>query len=331
MPKKIFVTGATGFLGSNLVKRLCELKHDVTILVHKDSDHPFLKDLKIKRKKGDVLDYDSLLKAMEGCEYVYHLAAISSDTPKLKDKLFDVNVTGTENVMKACLELNVKKVVHISSTSVLGFSQNEKIKLNENTTFNFKDDSYLYGQSKKLAEDKVQHYVSKGLNVVIVIPCSVTGAGEIAPYFYNLVRSIANGRLKFAFPGGTCSVAVDDVVDGTILAMKKGKSGERYILAGEYMRLIEQYNLIANLLKKPKIRFELPRISYYLMYSLAAIFHTLIRKTPITTEMMRFAYGFRNYDTTKAQRYLGWKPRVTFQRSMEQAINYYKQHKNWCM
>ena len=90
------------------------------------------------------------------------------------------------------------------------------------------------------------------------------------------------------------------------------------------MRLIDQYNIIANLLKKPKISFELPRISYYPLYLLAAIMQSLFKKSPITTEMIRFAYGFRNFDTTKAQKELGWKPKVTFEESIKQAVIYHK-------
>ena len=324
MSKKIFVTGATGFLGSNLVKKLCNLKKDVTILIHENPKSSILDGFKIKRKKGDIRDYNALLKAMKGCEYVYHLAAITSSDPKLKNEIFSVNVAGTENVMKACLKLNIKKAVHVSSTSVFGFSRNERAKLNENSAFNFEGDSFLYGQSKKLAEKNVQHYVSEGLNATIVNPCSVVGPDDSTQSTSNLIKNIANGKIKFAFPGGACSIGVEDVIEGIILAMKKGKRGERYILAGEYMRLIDQYNIIANLLKKTKIRFELPRISYYPLYLLAAIMQSLFKKSPITTEMIRFAYGFRNFDTTKAQKELGWKPKVTFEESIKQAVIYHK-------
>ena len=326
MPEKIFVTGATGFLGSSLVKKLCKSKRDVTILIHKNPNHSYLRGLKVKRKKGDIRDYHTLLKAMNGCSHVYHLAPIISEDPKLKKEIFSVNVAGTENVMKACLKLNVKKVVHVSSTSVFGFSRDERTKLNENSTFDFENDSYLYGQSKKSAEDAVQHYVSEGLNATIVNPCSIVGVGDSKRSVYNLIKNIANGRIKFAFPGGACSVGVEDVIEGIILAMNKGKSGERYILAGEYMKLIDRYNLIANLLKKPKIRFEFPRIFYYPVYLLAAIMQSLFKKSPITTEMIRFAYGFRNFDTAKAQRELGWKPKVTFEESMKHDIVYYNKY-----
>lgn len=324
MSEKIFVTGATGFLGSSLVKKLCGLKLDVSVLIHKNPDHPFLKGLRIKRSKGDIRDYKSLLKAIKGCSYVYHLAAITSGDPRLKDEIFSVNVSGTESVMKACLKLNVKKVIHVSSTSVLGFSQNEGVKLNESSLFDFKGGSYLYGHSKKLAEDSVRHYVSKGLNATIVNPCSIVGPGDSAQSSPNLIKSLINEKIKFAFPGGACSVGVEDAVRGLILAAKKGKPGERYILAGEYMRLIDQYNLTASLLKKPKVKFEFPRISYYPACLLAAIMQSLLRKSPITAEMVRFAYGFRNFDAAKARKELGWTPKVAFEESMKQAIAYYK-------
>jgi dihydroflavonol-4-reductase len=115
MPKKIFITGATGYLGSSLLKKLYDQKHKITIFVPKNTSHPFLKGLKIKRINGDIRDYASLLKAMKGCDYVYHLAACILNTPKAKKTLFSVNIRGTENVMKACLKLGVKKIVHVSS------------------------------------------------------------------------------------------------------------------------------------------------------------------------------------------------------------------------
>lgn len=322
MPDTILVTGATGFLGSNLVKRLYERKHKIIIFATKNSFHPSLEGLKIKRKEGDVRDYNSVLKAMKSCNYAYHLAGLTSDDPRKKEELFGVNVLGTENVMKACLRLGVKKAVHVSSTSVLGVSTNEEIRLNEESYPDLSDT--LYGQSKKLGEDKVMEHVAKGLNAVIVNPCSILGYGEIVPNMLNLVRSISRGKIKFTFPGGTSFVAVDDVVSGMILAMKKGRRGERYILAGGYMRFKDRYNKIAEMLKKPKIKLELPRISYYPTYFLAMIMEKLAKNPAITRTMIKWAYGFRNYDCAKARKELGWKPKIAFEQAIMQATDYYR-------
>lgn len=321
LQNKILVTGATGFIGSNLVKKLNNSKNKITIFA-KNSHHPFLNGLKLKRIEGDIRDYKSVLKAVKGCGYVYHLAACSLNSPREKERIFSTNVLGTENVMKACLKSNVKKAVHVSSCSALGFSKNEKIKLSEKDYLDFKD--HIYGQSKKLGEDKVQEFVAEGLNAAIVIPAYVVGAGEVDTARYDLFKSIARGRIKFAYPGGIGTVAVEDVVDGISLAMEKGKAGQRYILSNENIRLFDSYNLIASILKKPKIRLKLPRVSYYPMYLLAAILQGISRDSPLLTETVRWAYNFRYYDSTKAQKELGWKPRISLEESYKRAIIYYK-------
>lgn len=318
---RILVTGATGFIGSNLVKKLHNGKNDVTIFAG-NTYHPFLKGLKIKRIQGDVRDYKAVLMAINGSDHVYHLAACSLKMLKDKDEIFGVNVDGTENVMKACLDSNVKKVVHVSSSSALGFSKNEKRKLNENDYLDFKDQ--LYGQSKKLGEDKVKEFVAKGLNATIVLPPYVIGAGEIDTARFGLFKSIAIGRIKFAYPGGGGTVAVEDLVEGLILAMKKGRAGERYILSNENSSYFERYNLIASILKKPKIRIKLPRITYYPMYLLGAILPIILKNPPINTETIRWSYNFRYFDSSKARKELGWQPRIPLEESFKNAIKYYK-------
>ena len=153
---RILVTGGTGFIGSNLIKRLYNERNEITVFA-KGSSHPFLKGLKLKKIVGDVRDYDAVASAIKGCDYVYHLTACSLNSLKEKDEIFSVNISGTENVMKASLKLGVKKVVHVGSCSTLGFVTNKKDSLNEEDCLDFKDQ--IYGQSKKLGEDKVQEYV----------------------------------------------------------------------------------------------------------------------------------------------------------------------------
>ena len=318
---RILVTGATGFIGSNLVKKLYGGKNEITIFAG-NTNHQFLDDFKIKRVQGDVRDYETVLKTVKGSDYVYHLAACSLNTPKDKEEIFGVNVLGTENVMRACLASNVKKVVHVSSSSALGFSKNEKRKLNEKDYLDFKDQ--LYGQSKKMGEDKVKEFVAKGLNATIVLPSYVIGAGEIDQARFGLFKSIARGRIKFAYPGGGGTVAVEDLVEGLILAMKRGRAGERYILSNENASYLDRCNLIASIMKKPKIRIKLPGITYYPMCLLGAILQIALKNPPITTETIRWSYNFRYYDSSKARQELGWQPKISLEQSFRNAIEYYK-------
>jgi len=318
---KILVTGGGGFIGSNLVRKLYKLGYQVTIF-DLNTSHIFLKGLKIKLIKGDIRDYDSVLKAVKGNDFVYHLASYNVGRVSEKKKILGINEGGTGNVMRACLESKVKKVVHVSSGSVLGFTRSEKKKLDENNILDFKDQ--LYGQSKKFGEDQVQKYITKGLKATIVLPCYVIGAGETDPSRYGVYKSISKGRIKFTYPGGTSTVAVEDLVNGMVLAMEKGKVGERYNLCSAFGKLFDFYNMIAILLKKPKIRIEIPRFTYFPMYFLAAILQTIMKNPPIATETVRWFFNFRYYDSTKAKRELGWKPKIPLEESIRRAIIYYR-------
>ncbi len=320
MAEKIMVTGGTGFIGSNLVKKLYGGKDKIAVYA-KDPFHPFLEGLDIEIMQGDIRDYASLLKAIKGCDYVYHLAACTLSAQKDREEIFSTNVLGTENVMKACLKCGVKKAVYASSGAVLGFFNDER-PMSEENSMDFWDN--LYAQSKKLGEEKVLDYVAKGLNAAIVLPGYVIGAGEVDQRRYGLVKSIAKGRIKFTYPGGGGTVAVEDLVDGLMLAMKKGKAGERYLISNQYIRLFDFYNLIAGILKKPKIRLRLPKATYYLMYMLAKILQKSMKNPPIATENIRWHYRFRAYDSAKARKELGWAPKVPLEESIKRAIEYYR-------
>jgi dihydroflavonol-4-reductase len=329
MGAKTFVTGGTGLIGSNLIKKLILSGEEVTLFSHGNSKHPFLEDLKLDIKSGDIRDYDSVLKAVEGHDKVYHLAAMLAPNVTKKNDMFDTNVKGTDNMMRAAFNSNVKKIVHVSSTSVFGYTSQESTSINENSSYCDEQDPNSYGCSKKLAEYKVLEYANKGLNATIVIPCSVIGPGEETALFYTLVKNINRGRIKFAFPGGTSVVSVEDLADALVLAMAKGEKGERYIIASEYLRLIDQFNIIADTLKKPRIKFQLPKISFYPAYIAAGIFEKFSSKPLITRESIKHAYGYRKFDSRKAREHLGWRPKIPFEKSVNQAIEYYKNHKSF--
>ena len=318
----ILVTGGTGFIGSNLVKRLCMNENDHVTIFARNPSHIFLKNLKIKIIQGDIRNYNSVLMAVKGSDYVYHLAASSLNTLREKGTIFGVNVDGTENVMKSCLNSHVKKVVHVSSCSALGFTKKASIKLNENNFLDFKDQ--VYGQSKKLGEDTVQEYVAKGLNATIVLPPYVVGPGEIDTSRYTIFQSISRNRVKFAYPGGGGTVAVEDLVEGIMLAMKKGRPGQRYILSNTNINFIDRYNMIADILKRPRINFVLPRWTYYPLYLLGAVWSKISNKPIIDTETVRWSYNYRYYDSSKARKELGWNPKIPIKESFRRAINYYR-------
>ena len=322
MRNKILVTGGSGFVGANLVRNLYNSNNQITIYSLKGHIHPFLKGLNIKIKEGDIRDYNSVLNAIKGHDYVYHLAALTYNTLDRKKEVFSVNIDGTENVMKACLACKVKKVVHVSTCGVLGFSKKKNVLLNESNNLDFKDN--IYAQSKKLSEDVVKKYAAKGLNATIASPSFVIGAGEIDPARYVLCNSISKGRIKFTFPGSGGTVGVEDLVEGIILTMEMGKKGEKYILSNVNVSLYDRYNLIARLLNKPKIKFVIPRYAYYVMYMLGAIAQKFLRNPAISTEAVRWYFNYRNFDNTKAQKELGWRPKTPLKESIKRAIDYYK-------
>lgn len=317
---KILITGGTGFIGSHLAKKLYNKKNEIVIFA-KDGSHQYLKGLDVRIIKGDIRDYDAVLKAVKGCDYVYHLAANTSSNKNDKELLFSTNVNGTEKVLKASLKSKVKKVVYVSSGSTLGYYKDER-PLAEDAAIDFIDNAYA--QSKKIGEDKAVEYAKKGLNVSIVLPAYVLGAGVVDKRQVNLFRSISSGRIKFTYPGGGGTVAVEDLVDGIVLVMEKGKPGERYLLSNEYVRLFDFYNLIARIMKKPKIRLKIPRIAYYPMYILGFALGRMMKNPPITEESVRWHFNYRVYDSAKAKKELGWNPKITLAESIKRAIEYYK-------
>jgi dihydroflavonol-4-reductase len=319
---KILVTGATGFLGHHLVKRLVQDGYDVRVLEDKSSSMDLIKDLKLEATEGDIRDFEAVRKAVKGCEIVFHLAGIISYWNRQDSLQFEVNVVGTKNVLKSCLEEKVKRLIYTSSTAAVGFETGKLA--NEETVFNLGNLDIAYCDTKYLAEKEVQKAVKEGLDAVIVCPGSIYGSGDIRrikedPVFPKGIFSL------FYVDGGLGVVDVNDVVEGEILAWEKGKKGERYILVGENLSFYEIRKTLAEILGKNPPRIKMPSFLFLaLSYFLNWISYLTGKRPKFTPENARLNKIFLYYSNEKAKKELGMKFRP-FKESAQRMIEWYKE------
>ena len=232
---KCLVTGATGFIGNRLVEELLKLGHEVHILARSKEKVIQLFGSKVIFFGGDLLDLEVIQKAMYNCDSVFHLAAFANIWSKDKMLAHKTNVIGTKNILETAFQNKVKKVVFTSSVAVLPPAKNDE-EINET---NYLPEKYTtdYETTKYQAEQLCTEYCKKGLDIVIVNPSRVFGPGLLnkSNSVTILIKKYITGKWRF-LPGTGNSIGnyvfIDDVVNGHILAMKSGISGEKYILGG---------------------------------------------------------------------------------------------------
>ncbi|MBT3323626.1 NAD-dependent epimerase/dehydratase family protein [archaeon] len=328
---KILITGASGCVGANLTKKLVEEGNDVRIFILKGTWHPFLDGLKLEVITGDITNIKDVYKAMEGCDYVYQIAGIVSYNKLDEDLIYKVNYLGTKNILEVAKTLKVKKVVVTASTAGIGIPKN-KLPLNEDSQFDYKKyKKVMYMYSKHLVIKECEKYAKQNLNVSIVSPTTIYGQGDLCMHIGNVVKKIKEGKLKLIPPGGNSVLSVDDVIDAHILVMKKGRSGENYIFANESITYKEMFSTIAKSLnvKKPKLItpnwiLEPTKLSLSLMeYALLP----LNKKPLLSPHSINFTFKYRYFDSNKARMELGWKPKQTFEESINKAIKFYTDYK----
>ena len=239
----ILVTGATGLVGGHLIWCLLQENSQIIAMKRANSDVEGLKKIfqyyesdadalfkKITWKEGDVENYDTLFSAMEGVEYVYHCAAMV-DLGKNSQRMIDVNVGGTENIVRAALNRKVKKLCFVSSIAALS-NGNENKPTDENTPFHENERTTLYGESKRLGEKVVHEAILKGLNTVTVNPGVIIGYSKNMTGSGELFKRVKKG-LPFYTNGITGYVNVQDVVKAMIVLMKSEVKNDRFVLVGE--------------------------------------------------------------------------------------------------
>ena len=308
---KIFITGATGFIGSRLAVSLAEKGHTIHALYRSESKTGILDHPNIRLFKGDILDAGSLENAMKSCSQVYHTAAFANVWVKDRSVIYRLNIEGTMNVVRAAINQGIKKLVCTSTAGVLGPSGD--IELDESSpvpeTF-FLD----YESSKAILENVLKTVSLTGPETVIVNPARVYGPGLLSES--NGVTRMADKyiRGKWHFIPGTGKsrgnyVFIDDVVNGHILAMEKGKNGGRYILGGENASFDEFFRVLAKISGK---KYFLIRIPLFVMLAISGLImlKTFIfgGKPLITPALVRkFNHNFR-LSSGKAMKELGYDP-----------------------
>ena len=239
----ILITGATGYIGSAVVRELLNKGRDVRCLVRETSSVKNLDGLRLELRCGDINDIESLRRAVKGCYTVYHLAALYANWLPDSGLMYRVNEEGTRNVMHACRDAGIDKIVYCSSVAALG--AHGKTPADENARFNLNATKDHYYISKHRAEQIVQQFIRKGLPVVIVNPSNPIGPRDIGPTPTGaLIINIIKKRLPAYVDGGINLIDVTDCARGIIAAMEKGRVGEKYILGNSNVSIKEYFDLI---------------------------------------------------------------------------------------
>ncbi|MGE0736232.1 MAG: hopanoid-associated sugar epimerase [Alphaproteobacteria bacterium] len=306
------VTGATGFLGSAVARRLIERGESVRLLTRPNSDRRNLEGLKAELVEGDLRDRRSLERALKGCTSLYHVAADYRLWVRRPQELYDSNVEGSRNIMLAAAEAGVARIVYTSSVAVLG-PHKDGTPADEASPVAETDMIGPYKHSKFMAERAVKELVAAHrIPVVIVNPSTPVGPRDVKPTpTGRLIVEAARGKMPAYVDTGLNLVHVDDCAAGHLLAMERGEVGERYILGGEDMSLRDILAAIAAIVGRRPPLFRIPHNAVYPVALLAeAKVRVLGGREPMTTrDSIRMAKKKMFFSSAKAQAALGYRPR----------------------
>lgn len=318
------ITGATGYIGSTVVRELLKKGQDVRCLVRQTSSVKNLDGLQLELSCGDICDIESVRRAVNGCDTVFHLAALYANWLPDSGLMYRVNEEGTRNVMKVCREKGIHKIVYCSSVAALG--AHGKIPADENARFNLNATRDHYYISKYRAEQVVLQYIRKGLPAVIVNPSNPIGRRDIGPTPTGaLIINIIKKRIPAYVDGGINLIDVTDCARGIVAAMEKGRIGEKYILGNINISIKEYFDLIVKVAGKglsPFIKLPVwPAVLSGYGYQLMA---RINRKPPITSaSWVRVGSRYSWWDCAKAREELDLEQRP-IQESIAEAIRWFE-------
>jgi dihydroflavonol-4-reductase len=323
---KALVTGATGFVGAAVVRALLKTGVEVRVLARRDSDFSNLQQFKIDGAYGDLRDKDSLRKALAGCGQLYHVAAHYALWARDPAIFYDVNVTGTKNLMEAARDVGTDRIVYCSTIGAIGLPPGGGLGTEE-TPVALEQMAGHYKRSKYLAEQEVLALAKQGLPVVIVNPSAPVGEGDVKPTpTGQMIVDFMKGRMPAYIETGMNIVDVDDVAAGHLLAMQKGRIGERYILGTKNLMLRDIFEILSRLTGVAMPSVKLPRELILPLAYLNLAFSWVTGIPPrIPLEGVKMAKYKMHYDCSKAIRELGI-PQTPPDVALEKAVRWFRDH-----
>ena len=320
---KVLVTGATGFIGGNLVRTLKARGYEVKALVRPHSSTLTLENTGVEAAPGDVRDRESVARAMEGCQGVFHCAALYTFWSREPEEVYQVNVEGTKVVLQEALKAGVEGAVHTSTVSTIGIPK--KGVGTEELDPSPGDLIGHYKRSKYLAEKEALKAASEGLPVVIVNPTAPVGPGDVKPTPTGaIIRDFLRGRLPAYISTGMNVVDVEDVAVGHVLALEKGVAGQRYILGNRNMTLKEVLNTLEGITGKRGPRLRVPIWPVIALGTVDRLIEgkVLRRRPQIPLEGVRIARKPMYVSSAKAIRELGL-PQSPVEEALEKAVRWF--------
>lgn len=321
---KVFLTGATGFIGGHLLRSLLEAGAEVRCLTRAESLLRNLDGLDVEVVTGDLRDGGSFRSGLEGCEMVFHCAADYRLYSKNPEELYESNVEGTRNLLQAAAEARAARVVYTSSVGALGLNPDGS-PADEETPVTLEDMVGHYKRSKYLAERVADEWIEKGLPIVVVNPSTPVGEGDLKPTATGqMIVDFLNRKTPAYVDTGLNLVDVRDVALGHVRAAEKGRVGEKYILGNRDMSLLEIFQTLGGLtgLPAPKVR-----VPHWLPLGWAALdtgFSRLVGRTPgVPLEAVRLSRYKMYFDASKAVRELGL-PQTPIEQALQRAVDWYR-------
>ena len=312
--KKVLVTGATGFLGQHLIKRLLQENISVRAL-YRDEKKIAAIPLPLGKRlgdglewiKGDVLDIFSLEDAMKDCEEVYHCAAVVSFSKKDEARMMKTNVEGTANVVNECVTAGVKKLLHVSSVASLGRTETSKL-ISEKHKWEDNKLNTRYAVSKHKAEMEVWRGVAEGLNAVVIYPTMIFGPGDWNENTSKLFQTVFKG-LKFYPVGGNGMSDVRDVCDIAFQLMQSEIVNERFVVCGTNWTYKDFFFEVADALGKPRPTIKLNPSTAIIGARVLSLLSLFGKEPLVTVESARTSSNTFFYDGAKVSQALNFKYR----------------------